>query len=47
MPVTPESAATNLPSADLPSWSEPRVDCYETRPEVTAYAGEGARWTSR
>ena len=47
MPVTSESAATNVPRADLPTWSEPQVEGYETRPEVTAYAGEGARWTSR
>jgi hypothetical protein len=47
MPVTPDSAATNLPTAELPTWIEPQVDSFETRPEVTAYAGEGARWTSR
>jgi hypothetical protein len=29
-----------------PEWTPPQVECYETRPEVTAYAGGGDPWTS-
>jgi hypothetical protein len=43
MPVTSETT----PREDLPTWSEPQVACYETRPEVTAYAGEGVPWIAR
>lgn len=31
----------------LPPWSDPVVECYETRPEVTAYAGESEPWRAR
>ena len=31
----------------LPQWAEPAVECYETRPEVTAYAGESEPWRAR
>ncbi len=25
-------------------WTRPRVECLETRPEVTAYAGDSGPW---
>jgi hypothetical protein len=30
-----------------PEWTPPLVECYETRPEVTAYSGGGDPWTGR
>jgi hypothetical protein len=29
------------------AWAKPRVECYETRPEVTAYAGDSNPWAVR
>jgi hypothetical protein len=29
------------------TWAKPRVECYETRPEVTAYAGDSGTWNVR
>jgi hypothetical protein len=29
------------------AWAKPRVECYETRPEVTAYAGDANPWAVR
>ncbi|GAA2373331.1 hypothetical protein [Dactylosporangium salmoneum] len=26
------------------SWTPPRVECLETRPEITAYSGAGDPW---
>ncbi|GHF41988.1 hypothetical protein FHX82_005038 [Amycolatopsis bartoniae] len=34
-------------AVDRPLWSEPVAECYETRPEVTAYAGESGPWQAR
>jgi len=34
-------------SVPLSAWSMPQVECYETRPEVTAYAGDGGPWNAR
>jgi hypothetical protein len=34
-------------STPVSRWSTPEVDCYETRPEVTAYAGDGGPWNNR
>ena len=34
-------------STPVPTWTPPKVDCYETRPEVTAYAGDGGPWNNR
>jgi len=42
---TPTQEETQ-PSA-APTWSTPEVECYETRPEVTAYAGDGGPWNNR
>jgi hypothetical protein len=34
---------------DLPpgEWTPPQVECYETRPEVTAYSGSDDQWNRR
>jgi hypothetical protein len=40
-------ATESQPSAPLSAWSPPLVECYETRPEVTAYAGDGGPWNAR
>ncbi len=29
------------------AWTRPKVECYETRPEVTAYAGDTGPWLAR
>jgi hypothetical protein len=29
------------------SWTRPQVQGYETRPEVTAYAGDSGPWNNR
>jgi hypothetical protein len=42
-----ESVAAEELAPVLPSWSEPVVECYETRPEVTAYAADGGLWNAR
>ncbi len=44
MNVDPTSAASTEPVRE---WVAPEVVCYETRPEVTAYAGDGAPWNNR
>jgi hypothetical protein len=38
----PEQVPT--PTAE---WTAPVVECLETRPEVTAYAGDGGPWLTR
>jgi hypothetical protein len=38
---------TQLPElveAPVREWVAPQIECYETRPEVTAYAGDGSPW---
>lgn len=35
------------PADAVPEWTPPQVECYETRPEVTAYSGGGDPWTGR
>jgi hypothetical protein len=40
MQHSPEEAPTG---ARLP-WRKPRVECLESRPEVSAYAGTGEPW---
>ena len=35
------------PAGAAPEWTTPQVECYETRPEVTAYSGGGDPWTGR
>jgi hypothetical protein len=42
-----ETVAAQGDERVLPAWSEPVVECYETRPEVTAYAGESEPWRAR
>jgi hypothetical protein len=42
--------ATDKPDQTVgtaPEWTPPQVECYETRPEVTAYSGGGDPWTGR
>jgi hypothetical protein len=34
------------PPAPRP-WVTPETECYETRPEVTAYAGDSGPWNNR
>jgi hypothetical protein len=29
------------------TWAKPRVECYETRPEITAYSGDVNPWNVR
>jgi hypothetical protein len=42
------SANTETQPVAVPSaWLPPQVECYETRPEVTAYAGDGGPWNAR
>jgi hypothetical protein len=47
MPSVVETVAVQEDERVLPLWSEPVVECYETRPEVTAYAGESGPWRAR
>lgn len=47
MSVVLETVAAQSESRVLPQWSDPVVECYETRPEVTAYAGESEPWRAR
>jgi hypothetical protein len=47
MPLLVEIVAAQGDERALPAWSEPVVECYETRPEVTAYAGESEPWRAR
>jgi hypothetical protein len=47
MPSVVETVATERDERVLPLWSEPVAECYETRPEVTAYAGESGPWRAR
>ncbi len=35
------------PNPARPEWVTPEVECYDTRPEVTAYAGDGGPWLNR
>ncbi len=43
MPSTDQRTAT--PAApDRRPWTPPRVECLETRPEVSAYSGAGDPW---
>lgn len=43
-----------MPSVDEPAraapvraaWVRPEVECLETRPEITAYAGTATTWTN-
>jgi hypothetical protein len=35
------------PAGTAPEWTPPQIECYETRPEVTAYSGGGDPWTGR
>jgi hypothetical protein len=47
MPAVVETVVAQGDERVLPLWSEPAVECYETRPEVTAYAGESGPWRAR
>jgi hypothetical protein len=41
-----ERSATVTTTRARRSWSRPRIECLETRPEVTAYSGAGGPWLS-
>ena len=47
MPSAVEAVVGQGEERVLPLWSEPEFECYETRPEVTAYAGESEPWRAR
>lgn len=47
MSVVLETVVAQSEERVLPRWSDPVVECYETRPEVTAYAGESEPWRAR
>lgn len=38
--------AAQPPAPPAPEWVAPQVECYETRPEVTAYAGGDGPWAN-
>jgi hypothetical protein len=40
------TAATQKPKARR-AWARPKVECLETRPEVTAYSGDINPWNVR
>ena len=40
-------ATTTRKPRTLKAWAKPCVECYETRPEVTAYAGDSNPWAVR
>ena len=45
MTATVEQAAQQTSKATVKRpWTPPRVECLETRPEVTAYSGVGGPW---
>jgi hypothetical protein len=35
------------PREPRPVWTTPRIECLETRPEVTAYSGDADPWTRK
>lgn len=37
-------AATKQETKTRRTWTRPRVECLETRPEVTAYSGDTGPW---
>jgi hypothetical protein len=41
------ATATKKAGTARKAWAKPRVECYETRPEVTAYAGDANPWAVR
>ncbi|MET7396874.1 hypothetical protein ABZS66_25665 [Dactylosporangium sp. NPDC005572] len=43
MSSTDQSTATPATATRRP-WTAPRVECLETRPEVSAYSGAGDPW---
>jgi hypothetical protein len=47
MPAVVETVVAQGDERVLIPWSAPVVECYETRPEVTAYAGESEPWRVR
>ncbi|MDT7804667.1 MAG: hypothetical protein QOI78_8100 [Actinomycetota bacterium] len=47
MPFGVETSAVEELRPVLPSWTDPVLECYETRPEVTAYAADGGPWNAR
>lgn len=47
MPAVRETVVPQGDDLVLPQWTDPVIECYETRPEVTAYAGESGPWRGR
>jgi len=45
--VTVMATTTKTARTARKAWAKPRVECYETRPEVTAYAGDSNPWAVR
>ena len=43
--MTPSELTEPAP-APIQEWVAPQVECYETRPEVTAYAGGDGPWAN-
>jgi hypothetical protein len=39
--------ATTTKRVARKAWAKPRVECYETRPEITAYSGDVNPWNVR
>lgn len=42
----PSTNETPPAAAARPAWSRPEVECLETRPEITAYAGDSDSWNN-
>ena len=42
-----ETPVSQQVTPDLPQWTDPVIESYETRPEVTAYAGQSGPWLAR
>ncbi len=47
MSAVPETPSTKNVESVLPTWTDPVLEGYETRPEVTAYALESGPWNAR
>jgi len=43
MPPT-ENPTPPPPPPARPIWTQPQVECLESRPEVTAYSGDSGTW---
>jgi hypothetical protein len=41
-----DATVVETPTTPAREWTPPQIECYETRPEVTAYAGGDGPWVS-